>query len=139
VKEKIDLSDRPIGVLIGIFSISSLLIRPFVGRALLKTPERNFMVTGALFFSFTSMAYLLASSLLSFLIVRVFQGTGLGPVIAGIILRLTNNQIMFLFLALTGLINFCYFYFFIRPTTSSLQSPLKRPELLHSMESVDFH
>jgi len=41
-------------------------------------------------------------------------GTGLGPVIMGIILRLTNYQMMFLCLALTGAINLGYFYFFMR-------------------------
>jgi membrane protein implicated in regulation of membrane protease activity len=35
-----------IGVLIGISTVSSLVLRPFVGRALLKTPEKNFMFTG---------------------------------------------------------------------------------------------
>ena len=30
-----------IGVIIGVFGASALVIRPFVGRALLKTPEKN--------------------------------------------------------------------------------------------------
>jgi MFS family permease len=37
-------------------------------------------------------------------------GTGLGPVIMSIVLRYSNYQIMFLCLALTGLINLNYFY-----------------------------
>lgn len=41
-------------------------------------------------------------------------GTGLGPVMMGIVLRLTNYRTMFLCLALTGAINFAYFYFFMR-------------------------
>jgi predicted MFS family arabinose efflux permease len=41
-------------------------------------------------------------------------GTGLGPVIMGIILRLTSYPIMFLCLALTGVINLNYFLFFVR-------------------------
>jgi MFS family permease len=41
-------------------------------------------------------------------------GTGLGPVIMGIILRLTNYPIMFLCLVLTGTINLSYFYFFVK-------------------------
>jgi MFS family permease len=41
-------------------------------------------------------------------------GIALGPVIMGIILRLTNYPIMFLCLAFTGLINLSYFYFFVR-------------------------
>ncbi len=41
-------------------------------------------------------------------------GTGLGPVIMSIILRLTNYQTMFLCLSLTGAVNLGYFYFFMR-------------------------
>jgi MFS family permease len=41
-------------------------------------------------------------------------GVSLGPVIMGIIIRSTSYSIMFLCLALTGLINLNYFYFFVR-------------------------
>jgi MFS family permease len=41
-------------------------------------------------------------------------GVGLGAVIMGVVLRLTNFQTMFLFLALTGVINFIYFYLFVK-------------------------
>ena len=66
-----------IGVLIGSLSVSSLILRPFVGRALVKTPEKHFMMTGALIFAFTSVAYLFALPFWPFLIVRIFQGIGL--------------------------------------------------------------
>ena len=36
--------EAEIGVLVGVFSVVSLIIRPFVGRALLKIPERKFMM-----------------------------------------------------------------------------------------------
>jgi MFS family permease len=38
----------------------------------------------------------------------------LGPVVMGIILHVTNYQIMFFCLALMGIININYFYFFAR-------------------------
>jgi MFS family permease len=41
-------------------------------------------------------------------------GMGLGPVIMGIILQWTSYPTMFLCLALTGVINLNYFYFFVR-------------------------
>lgn len=41
-------------------------------------------------------------------------GVGLGSVIMGIVLRLSNYQIMFLSLAFIGLINLSYFYYFVR-------------------------
>ena len=63
-----------VGVLVGISSLSSLVLRPSVGRALLKIPEKNFMIAGALLFAFTSAAYLVAPPFWPFLIVRVFQG-----------------------------------------------------------------
>ena len=65
-----------IGVLIGIFSLSSVAVRPFVGRALLKIPEKTFMIAGAFLLALTSVAYLFAPPFWPFLIVRVFQGIG---------------------------------------------------------------
>jgi len=65
-----------IGILIGTFAISSLVLRPFVGRALLKTPEKSFMIAGTLLFAFTSAAYIFAPPFWPLLIVRVFQGIG---------------------------------------------------------------
>jgi MFS family permease len=65
-----------IGVLIGIFFFCSLVLRPFVGKALLRTPEKKFMVTGSLVYALASLAYLLAPPFWPLLIVRVFQGIG---------------------------------------------------------------
>jgi MFS family permease len=66
------------GVLIGIFFFSSLVLRPFVGRALLKTPEKKFMIIGSLLYAFASVAYLLTPPFWPFFIVRVFHGIGFG-------------------------------------------------------------
>jgi len=63
-----------IGVLIGIFFFCALILRPFVGRALLRTPEKKFMITGSLLFALSSLAYLIAPPFWPLLIVRVFQG-----------------------------------------------------------------
>jgi len=41
-------------------------------------------------------------------------GMVLGPVIMGVILQLTDFTTMFMCLALSGLINFIYFYFFVK-------------------------
>jgi predicted MFS family arabinose efflux permease len=69
-------TETEIGVLIGAFFFSSLLFRPVVGKALLKVRERNFMIGGALLFTLTSPAYLLAPPFWPLLFVRVFQGVG---------------------------------------------------------------
>ena len=73
---KLESTDTEIGVLIGVFSVSSLLLRPFVGRSLLRISERNFMIAGALLFGTTCVAFLLSPPFWPFLIVRVFQGIG---------------------------------------------------------------
>jgi MFS family permease len=70
-------SEVEIGVLIGSIGFSSLVLRPFVGRALLKIPEKTFMITGALIFALTSIGYLLTSPFWPFLMVRIFQGIGM--------------------------------------------------------------
>ena len=43
--------EAEIGVLVGALSVSSLVLRPLVGRALLKIPERRFMIVGTLFYT----------------------------------------------------------------------------------------
>jgi len=65
-----------IGVLIGIYFFSSLVLRPFIGKALLKIPEKKFMIAGALLFALTSVGYLFAPPFWPFLIVRLLQGIG---------------------------------------------------------------
>jgi MFS family permease len=67
-----------IGVLIGSFALASLLVRPLVGKILVKVPEKKVMVAGALFYIVTSGAYLLAVPFWPFLIVRLIQGIGFG-------------------------------------------------------------
>jgi MFS family permease len=69
-------SEVETGILIGIFFFSSLVFRPFVGKALLKIPEKTFMITGALLYSFTSFAFILTPPFWPFLIVRFIQGIG---------------------------------------------------------------
>jgi len=73
---KLGSREVEVGVLIGSSSISSLVLRPFVGRALLKIREKNFMIVGALFFASTSVAYIFAPPFWPFLIVRILQGIG---------------------------------------------------------------
>ncbi len=70
--------ETEIGLLIGIFSVSSLIVRPSVGKALLRKAERSFMIAGSLLFGLTSIAYLWALPFWPFFIVRVLQGMGLG-------------------------------------------------------------
>lgn len=51
-------------------------------------------------------------------------GAGMGAVIMGVILQLTNYTVMFLCLALTGVINFFYFYFAVRKKPKEITFPV---------------
>jgi MFS family permease len=66
-----------IGVLIGVFFVSSLALRPIVGKALLRVPEKSFMTAGALIFVLTSAAYLIAPPFWPLFVLRTLQGVGL--------------------------------------------------------------
>lgn len=74
---RLGATEAEIGVLIGIFSVSSLVLRPFVGRALTKIPEKKFMTAGTLLYTFSSAAYLFAPPFWPLLMVRILQGIGL--------------------------------------------------------------
>jgi MFS family permease len=64
------------GILIGVFFFAALVLRPYVGRALLKTSEKKFMIIGAFIYALTSIAYIVTPPFWPFLMVRVFQGIG---------------------------------------------------------------
>jgi predicted MFS family arabinose efflux permease len=74
---RLGATDAGIGVLVGAMSASSIVLRPLVGRTLLRIHERDFMVAGTLLYAFSSIAYLIAKPFWPFLIVRLFQGIGL--------------------------------------------------------------
>ncbi len=66
-----------IGVLIGSFGLTSLLVRPLAGKALARIPEKKVMVAGALFY-IVAGAYLFAKPFWPVLFVRLIQGIGFG-------------------------------------------------------------
>jgi MFS family permease len=65
-----------IGILIGTLFICSMVLKPFIGQALLRISEKYFMVSGALLITLSSISYLLAPPFWPLLIVRVFHGVG---------------------------------------------------------------
>ena len=68
--------EETIGVLIGALSVSSVILRPAVGRSLLRIPERKFLLAGALIYVVTSLSYIVAPPFWPFFIVRILQGVG---------------------------------------------------------------
>src|SRR4030043_225542 len=73
---RLGVLEAEIGILVGIFSVTSLVLRPIIGRALLKIPERNFMIAGSILFSLSSIFYLFTPPFWPLFIVRAFQGIG---------------------------------------------------------------
>jgi MFS family permease len=68
--------EETIGILIGALSVSSVFLRPAVGKALMKVPERKFMLAGAFIYAVTSLSYIVASPFWPFFLVRILQGVG---------------------------------------------------------------
>jgi MFS family permease len=87
---KLGSTEVEIGILIGAFGISSLVLRPIVGRALLKIDEKTFMVAGALLSALSSIGYLFLDPFWPFFIVRIFQGIASAFFFTAAILFITN-------------------------------------------------
>ncbi len=68
--------EETIGILIGVFSVSSLVLRPSVGNLLSRVPERQVMMAGSFVSGLASLAYLFALPFWPFFIVRLLQGAG---------------------------------------------------------------
>jgi predicted MFS family arabinose efflux permease len=73
---RLGTKEAEIGILVGILSVASLVLRPIVGRGLLRIPERSFMIAGSLIYVLSSLAYLVAKPFWPMMIVRVAQGVG---------------------------------------------------------------
>jgi MFS family permease len=71
---KSGMREAQIGVLIGIASLFSLMLRPFVGKGLSRTPEKNFLFAGTLMLTLSLGALLWVPPFWPILIVRIFQG-----------------------------------------------------------------
>jgi predicted MFS family arabinose efflux permease len=83
-------AETEIGILIGTSSVSSLILRPFIGRALSRIPERNFMLGGAFLFILCSIAYIFFPPFWPFLMIRIFQGFGVALFFTASTLFITN-------------------------------------------------
>ena len=68
--------ESEIGFLVGMISVSALVLRPLVGRGLLTIPEKTFMLAGALIYTVSCLAYLIAPPFWPLLAVRVLHGVG---------------------------------------------------------------
>ena len=83
-------TEAEIGILVGAFGISSLVLRPVVGKSLSKISEKSFMIAGTVLFIVSSSAYLFAPPFWPFFIVRIFQGIASALFFTAAILFITN-------------------------------------------------
>ncbi len=71
-------SDAAVGLVVGIFTISAVIIRPFTGHYLDLYGRRGILLAGLLIFTASILAYIWAPSLLILLVFRFIHGFGWG-------------------------------------------------------------
>jgi MFS family permease len=74
--QKLGLMAEEIGLLVGIFSIPSMILRPFVARLLQRIPEKKFMIGGVVISALTTLAFIWVPPFWPFLFLRMLQGVG---------------------------------------------------------------
>lgn len=76
--EKLGGNEQLIGWIVGIFTFSALLIRPFAGHALETKGRRFIYISGLVIFVISVGSYAFAQSLFFLFIMRIIQGLGWG-------------------------------------------------------------
>ena len=78
--EKLDFSVREIGIVIGVYGVSSLAFRFVVGGALLRYSEKKIMMAGSLLSLISFIASVVFRSFWPFFIIRFLQGVALATI-----------------------------------------------------------
>lgn len=71
-------SESEIGLIIGVFTISAVLLRPFIGMGVDIVGRRKILVAGSVIFFVSMLLYNYTTSVFSLLLLRVFHGIGWG-------------------------------------------------------------
>ncbi len=71
-------SDAAIGVIMGCFAVTAMLLRPWAGWAADRYGRRPFMLAGAAVFFVSSLAYGAAAGAVGLVLVRLLHGAGMG-------------------------------------------------------------
>ena len=71
-------NDQMIGLVIGLFTFSALLLRPYAGRALESKGRRFVFLIGLVIFVFSVGSFGFVNSLIFLFVLRVIQGLGWG-------------------------------------------------------------
>lgn len=77
LKEDLGGGDGEVGFIIGVFALSALFPRPFIGRAIDRGGSKRFLIAGGMIFVVSSLLYLLATSIPLLMGVRVLHGIGM--------------------------------------------------------------
>jgi predicted MFS family arabinose efflux permease len=72
------IQESAVGLIIGVFALTAMVLKPWVGWALDWRGRRRLLVTGASLFAVASGLYPLTASTLSLLALRVVHGAGMG-------------------------------------------------------------
>ena len=75
---KLGGSESEIGLIIGVFTISAVVLRPFIGRELDSRGRKKILLAGSLVFLLSMLLYNYTTSVTSLLLLRVFHGLGWG-------------------------------------------------------------
>jgi predicted MFS family arabinose efflux permease len=71
---RLGMNETEIGVIVGVYGVSSLVARLLVGGALLRFPERTVMMAGALLFGLSFVALVLFRDFWPLAMIRLLQG-----------------------------------------------------------------
>ncbi|MBU7016961.1 MAG: MFS transporter [Theionarchaea archaeon] len=68
---------KDVGLVIGVFTLSSVFFRPFVGKFTNRIGRKNLMITGAFIFFVSPFFYSFTTHVATLLLVRIFHGVGI--------------------------------------------------------------
>lgn len=72
------IRESGVGLIIGVFALTAMVLKPWVGWALDWRGRRGLFLSGAILFTVASVLYPLTTSTASLLLVRVVHGAGMG-------------------------------------------------------------
>ncbi len=76
--QKLGGSESQIGYIIGVFTISAVLLRPFIGREIDKRGRKKLLLAGMVIFLVSMVLYDYTKDVTSLLLLRILQGMGWG-------------------------------------------------------------
>ncbi len=74
ITRDLHIDEKSVGLILGIFSISSLVIRPLVGIALDRIGRKIIYIPGVIIFGFCIGGYIFAYSFLAIMLIRIIHG-----------------------------------------------------------------